>query len=87
MLRLKNLPTNNVMQYPSGRWGFVGRVDITLSFARKDGEPLTDADKANIAEKVHFGERFVTGANSEYKSLTFATEEEAKEAKRVAESG
>jgi hypothetical protein len=31
------LPPNKVIQYPSGRWGFVGSVDARLSFVRKDG--------------------------------------------------
>lgn len=36
------LPTNAITQYPSGRWGFVGRVDARLGFTMKDGSPATD---------------------------------------------
>jgi hypothetical protein len=31
------LPKNSLMQYPTGRWGFVGSVDPILAYARPDG--------------------------------------------------
>lgn len=31
----------SVIQYPTGRWGFVGRVPAALSYAQKDGSAPT----------------------------------------------
>lgn len=30
-------PINQLIRYPSGRWGFVGRVDGRLAYTYKDG--------------------------------------------------
>lgn len=38
---LQKLPPNNLMQFPSGRWGFVGSVDARLSIVQLDGSPAT----------------------------------------------
>jgi hypothetical protein len=38
---LPPLPSNTLIQFPSGRWGFVGRVDARLMYASVDGGPLS----------------------------------------------
>jgi hypothetical protein len=34
---LDNLPTNSLFQFPSGTWGFRGRVSLALCYTCKDG--------------------------------------------------
>ena len=41
-------PLNNVFQFPSGKWGFVGRVSVWLGWQRKDGTPLTLDDAMRL---------------------------------------
>lgn len=33
-----------INQYPTGKWGFVGRVPVVLGYKRKDNRPLTQGD-------------------------------------------
>jgi hypothetical protein len=33
-----------ITQFPSGKWGFVGRVPVALGCERKDGKPVTHED-------------------------------------------
>ena len=35
------LPLHELIQYPSGRWGFAGRVDARLAYVTKDGKTPT----------------------------------------------
>jgi hypothetical protein len=44
------LPENALIQFPSGRWGFVGKVDARLSYVRLDGAPLTAEDTKTVRE-------------------------------------
>src|SRR3990167_5493699 len=46
---IANLPSNTLIQFPAGSWGFVGRVDVRLGWARKDGSMPTD-DEINKAK-------------------------------------
>lgn len=39
-----------LIQFPSGRWGFRGRVPIALSYTYKDGSPLSDEDVRNVQQ-------------------------------------
>jgi len=39
-----NYPINNIIQYPSGRWGFVGRVSPKLAYVNKDGSELSESE-------------------------------------------
>jgi hypothetical protein len=48
-------PLLNVIQYPSGRWGFVGRIPLSLAFAAPDGSPA-DPKEADIRRQ--FGGSF-----------------------------
>lgn len=66
---IRNLPANAVIQYPSGRWGFAGKVQVDLAYTRADGSPLTDKDIENVRS---FGPRL-----AHVKSVTFATEQQA----------
>jgi len=44
---IRQLPDNVLQRYPTGRWGFAGRVRADLCYERKDGRPLTEADIDN----------------------------------------
>jgi hypothetical protein len=59
----------NLICCPSGRWAFVGQVPEVLSYVRKDGAPLTDADRRAIRQA---GPGFAP-----VRALTWATREEA----------
>ncbi len=39
----------HLIQYPSGTWGFVGRVPASLSYENMDGTPISNEDARNIA--------------------------------------
>lgn len=41
-------PKNMVFQNPNGTWGFVGRVDVRLSWIAKDGSEVTP----ELAERI-----------------------------------
>lgn len=38
-----------LMKYPSGRWGFVGAVPLSLAFIHKDGSEVSSEDAAKVA--------------------------------------
>ena len=59
----------SLIQFPSGRWGFVGRVDARLAYTAKDGSP---ADPAEIVKAKNFGP-----ALANVKTCSWATAEEA----------
>ncbi len=66
---LGNLPTNNLRQFPSGRWGFAGIVSARLCYICKDGSDPTDEQFA-IARQ--HGPRLAG-----LKTRAFATKQEA----------
>jgi hypothetical protein len=72
MMKMEKLPANNLIQYPGGRWGFVGRVNARLAYTRKDGSLLTDEDVKTLATCQSPGLLF--------KCRSFATAEEAQKA-------
>lgn len=80
MMNRMNLPTNEIIECPNGKWGFVGRVSLALLFGRKDGAALTTADKDEIVELNSVGERFVTGIGSAFKRLVWDTKADAEAA-------
>jgi hypothetical protein len=59
------------IQYPSGRWGFVGHVPMQLAHTALDGSPL-DTETANLIQR-HGPGMF----KSKAKSVAFDTEAEA----------
>ena len=63
------LPENALIQFPSGRWGFAGKVDARLSYVRTDGAPLTAEDFEII--------RGFGPALAKVKALAWDTKEEA----------
>ena len=73
MRMLGSLPRNLITKYPSGRWGFVGSVNVRLVYQRKDGQPLTDKDCENI-------QQFGPGLLKHIKSLSYTTAQEAEQA-------
>lgn len=60
----------HVMQFPSKRWGFVGKVPAALAWQRRDGAPMTDSDWHTVAYCMAPG-------SFGYGPVTFATESEA----------
>jgi N12 class adenine-specific DNA methylase/broad specificity phosphatase PhoE len=48
----------HVIQFPSGKWGFVGSVPNDLGYEQKDGSPATPEQVSNIKQ---FGAGFVSG--------------------------
>lgn len=77
----KSLPENVLVQHPSGKWGFAGKVHHSLHW-EKDGNPVSDEDLKAIQDAASFGEAF---GDSEAKKRgvqkrTFNTREEAKSA-------
>jgi hypothetical protein len=67
-----NLPAHALIQFPSGRWGFVGNTDSRLAFTMKDGSEVTK-DAAKTA--ASFGP-----ALAGVKTRSWTTREEAVEA-------
>ena len=76
MRMLGSLPKNLITQYPSGRWGFVGSVHVSLAYRRKDGQPLSDKDCQNIRQ---FGITMLP----HIEDVSFDTKEAAEEAAKV----
>lgn len=64
------LPRNSLIRFPSGRWGFVGRVDPALAVERADGTPATD-------EEVAKARQFGMGLFRDLRRPTWATRGEA----------
>lgn len=73
---LGSITTCQTIQYPSGRWGFVGLVPIELSYIQLNGDPPT-AEQANDIRK--FGPGLVRSC----KRRAWDTEELALEALRL----
>ncbi len=67
---LGRLPLNNVMQYPTGRWGFVGTVDGRLAAEHTDGTPLTEQEMIDCR-------KFGRGLFKNIRSRSWETREEA----------
>jgi hypothetical protein len=60
----------HIMQYPTGKWGFVGRVPRALAWRRLDGAPMTDAD-------WHTVKYCMAPGSFGYGAVAFPTEAEA----------
>lgn len=68
-------PINQLIQYPSGRWGFIGRVDGRLAYTHKDGRLIDDASFLDKLSKVNNPALLAKGRS-------FATRQEAIDAAR-----
>jgi len=44
------LPDNHIDRYPSGKWGFVGRVDGRLMYEGKGGKPLSPEEAKEMSQ-------------------------------------
>ena len=73
-----NLPGPQITQFPSGRFGFAGRVPVSLSHTKADGSPLT-ADQ--ITRIQNFGPGLML-RSKEIKSVSFKTQKQAETALR-----
>lgn len=58
----------HVIQYPSGRFGFAGKVPAILAWMRKDGKPMSAQDWKDVAH---------AGPLNVYKMPSFDTKEMA----------
>jgi hypothetical protein len=45
----------NVIKYPSGKYGFVGRVPMELAYVHADGSMPTPSEQKEIAEACNRG--------------------------------
>ena len=45
-----NLPPNVLIQFPSGNWGFVGRVSVGLGYIQPNGQEATEEDCENARQ-------------------------------------
>ena len=70
------LPTNSLIQYPSGRWGFVGRVDAELAYV--DAATGGPATPEQMKDARQFGPRL-----ARVKERAWDTAEEALAAARA----
>lgn len=68
-----NFQGASLIQYPTGRWGFVGKVPANLAWRRRDGAPMT-------ADDWHTVRYCMAPGSFGYGSVTFETEEAAKAA-------
>lgn len=64
-----SLPENIPLQFPSGRWGFVGSIRADLAYVQADGTPATET-QLETARK--FGPRL-----AHLKTRSFVTKAEA----------
>ena len=65
----------SAIQYPTGRWGFVGDVPMGLAYVQADGQPLTE-DQMDAIQQCGPG---ILG--QKVKAVTFGSREEAIAAK------
>jgi hypothetical protein len=70
-----NLPTNHIIQYPSGRWGFVGAMHAELAYITKDGGTPTE-------RQLHAA-KLAGPAVAGLKTRSWATKEDAIEAAKA----
>lgn len=73
---ISSFRTATAIQYPSGRWGLVGKVPIDLLYTMADGSPLTEKMIEGIR---HCGAGLY---RKRIRSVTFASKEEAEIAAR-----
>jgi hypothetical protein len=71
---LKNMGLN-VMKYPSGKYGFVGRVPAELAYIHADGSALTPSEQKDIAESQSPA---LTCKKYGIKTRVFETEQQAR---------
>ena len=69
----------HTIQYPSGKWGFVGSVPLCLSYEKKDGSPIT---KKEIADLAQTNNPAMTAKSYGIIRRVFDSEDEAKNAAR-----
>lgn len=71
---MRGLPCS-LIQFPSGRWGYVGKVPAALSFVRKDG---SEASAAELMTACEFGPDLAG-----VKTRSWATEADAIAARKI----
>ncbi len=71
----------NIIQYPSGKWGFTGKVPDGLAYFASDSQYLKDAKQFGVTVVQKQAER----EGGYFKSVSFDTEQAAKDALRAYE--
>lgn len=71
---LKGIQSCFVIDYPNGRWGFVGRVPADLMYAHKDG---TACSEEELLELRRSSNPAMSMNQLKVKTLSWATKEEA----------
>lgn len=74
MKRIRNLGLN-IIKYPSGKFGFVGRVPYELAYIHSDGHTPTMSEFRDIAQSSNPA---MTCKKYGIKTLVFDTENEAR---------
>jgi hypothetical protein len=71
----------NVTRYPSGKYGFVGRVPSDLAYVKEDGTTPTEQECQEVAQASF---RAMVCKRLGIKTRVFETEEAAREAAKQA---
>jgi hypothetical protein len=74
----------HIIKYPSGRFGFVGKVPVELGYARKDGKPFDAESRKKLKDDLSFGMPVIGKEKSAFVSLSWATAKDALKAARKA---
>ena len=71
----------NVIQWPSGRFGFFGRVPAQLAYVKADGSEVPDAELREVSQSSFPA---MTCKRYGIKTRGFDTEEQARDAAKAA---
>lgn len=71
----------NVMRYPSGKYGFVGRVPADLAYVKQDGSTPTEDECREVAQASF---RAMVCKRLGIKTRVFETEQQARDAAKAA---
>jgi hypothetical protein len=71
----------NVIKYPSGKWGFVGRVPSDLAWIKQDGSTPTPEECNEVAQASF---RAMVCKRLGIHTRTFTTEQEARDTAKAA---
>lgn len=70
----------NVIKYPSGKFGFVGRVPMELAYIKADGTTPSESECKQIAESSNPA---MVCKSFGIKTRVFDTEQEARDTARI----
>lgn len=76
----RGLPENAVTKYPSGKYGFAGKVDYRLGHIKNDGTELTSEDEDKVREMSGSSNPSLVAKKYGWKARVFSTAEAAESA-------